>query len=222
MKKIWFLVKSLGKRLNYTLFYTILLFTSASLFSFEPQRDLTERSDSYECKRVLRYFDSLNENTSVEEMVDFLVSLKTSLVAKGYHPRNLTELSIYFKEKFLEHGIELQEREFEKIYHLIERKEATTHPYNFQRASSKSFAYKIKRANDRDDKENEPKIPPKVVVGLFKCMAGGLLCVVPTPFAQTVGTGLILNGISDCINATSERFEIHAMQRKKEEKIKID
>jgi hypothetical protein len=39
---------------------------------------------------------------------------------------------------------------------------------------------------------------------------------------QTVGTGLILNGINDCINATSERFEAHAIQRKKEEKIKID
>ncbi|NNM43187.1 MAG: hypothetical protein HKM07_02465 [Chlamydiae bacterium] len=60
------------------------------------------------------------------------------------------------------------------------------------------------------------------MVGLFKCVAGGLLCVVPVPFVQTVGTGLILNGINDCINAMSERFETHAIQRKKEEKIKID
>ncbi|NNM43188.1 MAG: hypothetical protein HKM07_02470 [Chlamydiae bacterium] len=107
MTKVWFLVKLLGKRSSHILFFTVFLFTSSSLFSFEYQRDLTTQSDFYEHKRALRYFDSVDENTSVEEMVDFLLSLKASLVAKGYHLETLLNFQFILEKSSLTKGLNL-------------------------------------------------------------------------------------------------------------------
>lgn len=41
---------------------------------------------------VTRYFNSVDEGTSVEEVVDFLFSLRLALIAKGYQPPALSDL----------------------------------------------------------------------------------------------------------------------------------
>jgi len=58
---------------------------------------------------VNRYFECLDENTEIGEVVDFLVSVRQSWVARGYECPSLLELAFRLKEELEVQGIDVDD-----------------------------------------------------------------------------------------------------------------
>ena len=74
------------------LILAFLLFSPIKALAFSDYAHSAPKRGEH--KWVVRYFNSVDENTSIEEMVDFLVSFKVSLEAKGFQVPSLSELCI--------------------------------------------------------------------------------------------------------------------------------
>ena len=96
----------------------------APLHSFEYADEPKVFPIHFEQEWVSRYFNSVDGNTPIAEVVDFLVSLRTSLLAKGYQCPSLTEVCLLFRDQLLEYNIELDYEEIAEVYSEFANREA--------------------------------------------------------------------------------------------------
>ena len=174
----------------------------------------------FEQEWINRYFNSIDEETDVEEVVDFLISTRESLVAKGYACPSLSELCMRVRSALIERGIEMDDEVVQEIYEEIGRRENQIGPFFQQSYLKIDNKYKIelikhKHKNKKDKKEL--KMKSKGVFGFLKCLAGGLICIIPVPAVQAVGAGLILNGINDIVDDARETGDENERLQKMDE-----
>lgn len=177
---------------------------------------------NFEQDWIVRYFNSIDENTEVGEVVDFLVFARTALVAKGYKCPSLMELAIRMKEYLVQDDIEINGEEIQELYEEIYQREQMVTSTNFEFASTGfsewSFEFCKHKPKDKDKKEGkEIKLNSKGVYGFLKCLAGGLICVIPIPAVQAVGVGLVLNGVNDIIDGAREQGDENERLQKLDE-----
>lgn len=158
---------------------------------------------------IRRYFGCLDENTEIGEVVDFLISVKESWIARGYDCPCVFELAIRLKKELEDEGIEVDEEAIQEIYEEIYRREQVIVPASFRLTSieSKSIFELCKRKHNsrkKDKGDKEFKMKSKGVFGFLKALGGGLICVLPFPGAQAIGGALIVDGIKDMIEDARE------------------
>jgi hypothetical protein len=193
---------------TYKLVFCCLISSSSYCFDYADGVHALPKNVEYEW--VARYLNSLNEDVSVEEAVDFLMSLKKSLKAKGYEVPNLTEMCFRMKNYLTDQNISVDEDDFNQLLDEIHMREGGN-PFNFAVLDNYNFSdsyvlkVKSKKAN---------KLSSKMTFGLIKCLGGGLLCIIPFPAVQAVGAGLVLNGINDCIDDARDQGDVNERMQK--------
>lgn len=156
------------------------------------QKITLEEYESYEW--IEECLHHLNEFSSPKEWINFFFRVKCFLKDKGYKPSLLIEMAQFYREQLENHGIILSEEEFNYLTNLIGEKQVnfilTKHQY--------SQKYK-----------EQPKVSAGLIIGFVKCLAGGLLCIIPAPVAEGIGVGLIISGINDCLDEAKKQSEIN-------------
>lgn len=172
----------------------------------EYQDGLKSRACSSGFQWVNRYFNSLDDDVSIDEIVDFLVSLKTSLQAKGYQVPSLAELCLKVKDQLVRIGVQLDDDEIDEIYdEILKRESILIDHVSFSFAHSKNLNFKVmhvkKHKQDKDKKEKEEglKISSDFAKGFMKALAGALLCIIPHPVTLTIGGTLVADGVRDMV-----------------------
>lgn len=171
---------------------------------------------------VSRYLNSVDEDTDVEEVVDFLINLRESLVHKGYQCPTLTEMADGIRRYLIEKQIPFDEEEIQEIYEEIAKRESQIHPASFRLHDGYSKGFKVElckhkhKHKDKKDKK-EFKMKSKGIFGFVKCIAGGLICIIPVPAVQAVGAGLVLNGINDIMDDARETGDENERLQKMDE-----
>jgi hypothetical protein len=190
-----------------------LTFSSISpIYSFEYEDGLDSISTRYEPELFLMYFNSIDENTEIGEVIDFMISFKASLEAKGCECPSLVDILFQTKEYVEYQGVEVEDEVFEEIYNEINSREIHSGRQTFNNILLKNqiphteFVKKHKNKNKDKDKK-EIKMKSKGVFGFLKCVAGALIFIVPIPGAQAVGSGLVLLGINDMVDSAHEQGE---------------
>jgi|GEM_PF-3216607 len=155
---------------------------------------------------IKRYFDCVDDNTEIGEVVDFLVTVRESWLARGYDCPSLLVLAIRLKEEIEAQGIEVEE--IQEIYEEIYRREQAITPTSFRIApnifSNPVFELCKHKSKQKDKHDKEFKMKSKGVFGFLKALGGGLICILPFPGAQAVGGALIVDGIKDMIEDARE------------------
>lgn len=176
----------------------------------------------YEKDWVLRYFESIDEDTEIGEIIDFLVTLRESLIHKGYKCPSLMELAINIQEYLIDKGIEMDEEAIQEIIDEIARREQNISLNTFKLAPSSSIPsllelckHKHKHKHDKHDKE--AKISSGTAVGFVKFLGGALLCIVPIPAVQAVGITLAGEGIAEMIMDAKEQGDENERLKKLDE-----
>lgn len=192
------------------------------LYSFEYSDGYASTPKHFEQEWVHRYFNSIDENTDVEEVIDFLISLRESLVSKGYTCPSLAEMCLRMRDYLMEKGIQYNDEEFDELYAEILMRQSQIFVNSQGLPISQNWSPKFKLAKHKDKKDkNTFKMKSKGVFGFLKCVAGGLICIIPVPVVQAVGGGLILNGINDIIdNAREEGDENERLRNLDEQRRK--
>ena len=209
-------VSIIGRKCNR---YVSSLFLSISLtcFSLSPLQAI-EYSDwiqampkHYEHDWFLRYFDSLDEDVEIGEVVDFLISFKASMEAKGFSCPSLLDILYHTKEYVESQGIEVDSDLFEEIVDEVIKRETPYQPSSYQnlifKDSKPTFELVKKKHHHKDKKDKEFKMKSKGIFGFLKCVGGALIFIVPIPGAQAVGSGLVLMGINDMVDSALEQGE---------------
>ena len=153
---------------------------------------------------VNRYFNSLDENTSIEEVIDFLVSFKASLQAKGYEVPPLTEMCLRLRDGLIDKGIEIDDDTIERIYNEIAKREnILIKPSSFYFAINKHSKFKIFQTKKHSKKKGF-EFSDGFAIGFVKSLGGALLCIIPHPITIAIGSGLVLSGVDDMIEHAGE------------------
>ena len=101
----------------------------------------------------------------------------------------------------------MDDEEIGEIYEEFAKREATMIQSSYYQAVNRVSKYKIEQVEHKGKKNREFKASGKIVFGFLKCIARGLLCIIPVSPVQAVGAGLALNGLNDCIDAAREQGE---------------
>lgn len=143
---------------------------------------------------IEQYLHRINNSSSSKEWIHFLLKLKNFLDKKGYKSSSLLEMAHFYRSELESHGVNINEEDFDFLIHLICEK-----PSNFI----------LSKNHHPKKRQQEAKVPAGLVIGFVKCLAGGLLCIIPHPTTLLIGGGLILSGIEDCLDEAKKQSEIN-------------
>ena len=202
---------------SYCFIFTV-IFLSSIFGNNEHNPDIFDRSSiSCEYEWITRYFDAVNEDTSMDEMVDFLFNLRLVFLSKGYEVPEFTSLITNVLDYLLSQGMEIDEKIIEEFYRIFKQKEVQNVNCIFKLLDSheKVKTYKIKKKKPKIKKEKpEVEMSGKTALGLIKVFAGALCCIIPHPATIAIGGGLVLSGVKDI---SDELIEMDKENRKKQE-----
>jgi hypothetical protein len=116
-----------------------------------------------------------------------------------------------------EQCIEVDLFQFRRVYEEIELREHASHLKNSDNLS-KGYQFEFIKNSKSDKKEKKKvKLNGKTVFGLVKCLAGGLLCIIPVPAVQVAGAVLVMTGVNDCIDGAREQGDENERQQQMDE-----
>ncbi len=149
------------------------------------------------CLKVLDLLTFIDGNFSIEKAVNDLYQARLLIEEQGYKTPPLSTIFEKTFENAENQGV-LLEREFlEDLYESIILKESSalkSSSFDFSLFVPKNSRVKIEK------NRKELQVPDGVAIGFCKALAGGLMCIIPSPgITQTLGTGLIISGIDDMI-----------------------
>ncbi len=159
----------------------------------------------------------IDEESSLEESIAFLIDLRTSLLQQGYNCPSLTDLCLNAYNYLAEQGIEIDLFQFQELYEEIERQEQNVTLKTANNLSAGYYIQLIKHSKSDKKEKKDVKINSKTICGLVKCLAGGLLCIIPVPAVQIAGAGLVMTGVNDCIDGSREQGDENERQQQMDE-----
>lgn len=148
---------------------------------------------------VEQYLDHLNKSSSPKDWIQFLFKIKKCLYKEGYTSSSLLELAHFYRNELENYGVTISEEDFNVIINLI---------------CEKSSNFILSKNHHSKKQQEETKVPTGLIIGFVKCLAGALLCIVPTVPTQAIGAGLVLSGINECLDEVKKQDEIN--ERSKE------
>lgn len=208
MLDVFFSSRLCRKHLLKIILLTAITLPPVTSYSFE-QQELQFNHHEYEW--VSRYFNSLDDDTPIEEVVDFLINLRAAIEMKGYNPPPLSDLFLQLVGSLDKNHIDIDKDALEEIYNEIQLRESALQEASFKFALGKGdhpniFEVKHKHKNDKHDKHDKKgKVNSKSVFGFLKALSGALMCIIPVPAIQVAGVGLVVNGINDIVDGAREQ-----------------
>lgn len=189
-------------------------------------------SHPFDHQWVISYLETVNENTSLDEIVGFLTSLRDSLIGQGYTVPPLTKILMDIRDDLIQKGVQVEDEKIKTLYEKLAEKESTmmaamnlkapkfimagigppfiiTEGLRFNKKEKSSSSKET--SHTRRSKEN---VDSKTAIGLVKMLAGALLCIIPHPATITAGGSLVLNGIMDCVDAAREKGDENEKKQK--------
>jgi hypothetical protein len=160
---------------------------------------------------------AIDEESPLEDVVASLIDLRNSLLEQGYSCPSLTDLCLRVYNYLSAQGIEIDLVQFQGLYEEIERQECAT---TLKMSGNLGLGYQIQLVkHPKSDKKEKKKaqLNSKTVCGLVKCLAGGLLCIIPVPAVQIAGAGLVMTGVNDCIDGSREQGDENERQQQMDE-----
>jgi hypothetical protein len=205
--------------------YSLILlvsFVTSPLHSSQFWENESKVVKHFEHEWIARYFESIDDDTEIGEVIDFLAAIRESWIVRGYECPSLLELAIRLREHLSINGIEFDEKEIPMLYEEIYKREQLITPTLFRQAPtnySKPVVQLCKHKHKHKDKgdKKEFKMKSKGVFGFLKALAGGLMCLVPIPAVQLAGGALVADGIKDMIDDARETGDENELQQKMDE-----
>ncbi len=183
----------------YFLVFTSFLIFSSTVFSTERIVFPCNLSDSPEYKWVPRYLNSVDEDTTTDEVIDFLFSVREMIVNQGYSVPLFSEIfATSLEEIRTRSGIQLDERFIEDFYEEILSKESDSPDlisFSSFEKKDKAKIFLVKK-----NKKGKMKISNGFAKGFCKALGGTLLCIIPHPVTWGLGTTLAASGVMNMIN----------------------
>jgi hypothetical protein len=187
------------KRTYQCVFTFFILITCVSIYSLEYQDGLESLPTHQEASWVKRYFDSVDEETTVAEIVDFLIGFKSYLQAQGYDVPVLSDFCLEMKTRLIEEGLEIDDDEFSEVYNEVIKRESaliTNSSYRFSLGNCSKYNIE----NVKKKKNKDLKVSGRFAVGFCKALAGALCCIIPHPVTLAIGSTLVVTGIENMIS----------------------
>lgn len=145
------------------------------------------------------YFRTPDDSLQIEEMIEFIVSIKKQLISKHIEVPKLSSLFDSVKDHFFDNDSTCAIEEWKVFIEMLDEKELGITHIGFKKISHNS----------------EKKISWKLVWAGCQLLAGGLCTVIPHPVAHLIAGSLILGGIAS-LEAEIGRFD--EINRREQEK----
>jgi len=206
----------------YILIFANLLTVTTSAIPFEEPHSFSISSETCSYQWVARYLDSIDGDTPLDEVVDFLFSVRELLVSQGFSipffseifTKSLEELKIWQK-------VQIDENFLEDLYEeIISREEGRNSLVSLNLFKNTE---KVKIILVKKKKKNDVKISGNFAKGFCKALGGALLCVIPSPVTQGLGIALVASGVSDMVQHADDTdgCTMEEIQRQLEERQRI-
>lgn len=186
----------------YKRYFLILYIINFSIYGISPIYGTSYPLQELTVKKyewVEQYLHHLNKSSSPKDWIKFLFKIKKCLDKEGYTSSSLLELAHFYRNELENYGVIISEEDFNLIINLLCEK-----PSNFI----------LSKNHHSKKQQEETKVPTGLIIGFVKCLAGALLCIVPTVPTQAIGAGLVLSGINECLDEVRKQDEIN--ERRKE------
>ncbi len=174
-------------------FQYILAFFLSVTASSEAHSDMFTEHD-----QLFQYFQNYTEETSPDEMIDFLLNIKDQLSHQGLEIPRLSMIFIKLKESLICYGISLPDENWNEFLQVLDQKET-----GFSLAGLKKIGSKHKESW-------------KLIWGGCQLLAGALCYLIPHPGAHVAGGILIAGGLT-CVGEEIGRLDA---ENKKEQELK--
>lgn len=166
--------------------------------------------------QIEEYFENVDEETDVHEIIHFIVSWRLSLSRQGYQIPSVRDFVFLCQQYLQSHGILLSQEEREYILDSLERAESFQEPEYFsllKNSSAEFYLIKKHKHLHKHKNKNETHLSSKMICGFLKFLAGSLCCIVPVPAIQGAGAALAVQGVSEMVDAAREEGD----QKQREE-----
>lgn len=180
---------------TYTSFFCVIFLLFSNFIVLESHQE-----HPHEYEWVNRYFNSLDDEASLGEVVDLMLCLRTSLIDKGHEVPTLAEMCLQLTNQLVEQGVDLDEEFVESIYDEILLREGDE--FIFSQTLNHHPQSKIWKIQNK--KKKELNISGDFAIGFCKALGGSLLCIIPHPATIAIGSGLVLSGVNDMIQSAGD------------------
>lgn len=173
---------------------------SVSFASMYPN-NISHPKNNHEFEWVTRYFNALDQDTTIDEVVDFIVNLRDALEAKGYTVPCLGEFCLRIREDLTEKGIQFDEDIVDEICEKIMERDSyylNVEAINITANNMINSGFLNVKSSHKKNKD-KVKMSEGTAKGFMKAFAGALLCIIPHPATWAIGSGLIASGVSDMV-----------------------
>lgn len=177
------------------------IFSICSLAPIHGSFHFLQELSETEYQWIEQYLHRMNKSSSPREWISFLHKLKSFLDKKGYNASSLIDMAQVYKNELESHGVVINESDFNYLITLI---------------CGESSNFILSKSHHSKKHQQETKVPAGLVIGFVKCLAGGLLCIIPHPTTLVVGGGLILSGINECLDVAKKQGEINERRNEEE------
>ena len=171
---------------------------------------------NHEFEWVTRYFNSLDDDTSVDEVIDFIVNLRDALEAKGYKVPPFGDFFLKVEEDLMDRGIELDEDVMQELYQKFVERESSyiqVSPARDLAAGTKNSKF-LQIKSSKKKKNDGIKMSEGTAKGFMKTFAGALLCIIPHPVTWSIGSGLIISGVNDMVKHAGDPIEGESVEER--------
>lgn len=195
--------------------FLLLIFSSSRSEANQiGNREICIQSDYYQ--NFIYYFNTLHDESNVDDVIDELIFLHQSLRSQGCLCPSLSEICNNLFKVIVGTDIEIDESAIQELIHKIEIREIEL-SCSHSESQFQFVKHKHKHKEKHHGKDKEFKMGSKGIFGFVKILAGGLMCLVPVPIVQGAGAALISYGINDIIDDTRENGDETERQNKIEE-----
>ncbi len=212
--------KSFGHGIWYYFACVFVLGGASPAFTTQDTQHEAQACKSY-YEYYTEFFNSINENTNMDEVVDNLIFLRQSIINHGVQCATLREMGGDLIRIIYGHKICPESAILKEFIERIERREVEL-SQSYARPQV-HLSHKKKDKSKRHKPEKELKINGRTICGFVSTLAGGLVSIVPG--CQAVGVGLVVYGVSQMMEGVisqgeeNEREHKANEQRRREEEI---
>jgi hypothetical protein len=151
---------------------------------------------SYEHEWVCRYFNSIDGDTSYDEIIDFLIGLKFTLQKRGYPCKSITDTCYELRDELLILDINVYDCVFKPIFYHIRFHEFEIYPMDTQTDGGRILCLDGKILLKDDIR--------RMTIGFLKVVACSLLNNVPKEEVRDKGIKLGLQGLQELLQMNKE------------------
>jgi len=162
-------------------------------------------NEDIEIKWIERYLKTVDETVSLEELLDFLVAVRTHFIAKGYEMPSLSSLCVNTFGYLEQEGLALSEDYKDLFFEMIlEKENQSDSKIETCNLLNPKPMYMFVKSKKKEGKRPGIEVPPDIIIGGLKILIGAVCCCVPHPATIAIGGSVVASGLHDVGNGLKE------------------